>query len=49
MKQIVKIKTSYGDIILSCESYYSENSVNNIDNLEMINVPIKYNSWDVWI
>lgn len=43
MKQILKIKSPFGTITLSCESNYSENSINNVDNIEMINIPIKYN------
>lgn len=43
MKQIVKITTPLGIITLSSESHYSQNNKDNLDNIELINVPIKYN------
>lgn len=43
MKQIVKITTPLGIITLSSESHYSQNNRDNLDNIELINVPITYN------
>lgn len=43
MKQTVKITTDFGTITLSIDSHYSQNNINKIDNIELINVPIKYN------
>ena len=43
MKQSVKITTPMGTITLSSESHYSQNNTINLDNIELKNVPIKYN------
>ena len=43
MKQIVKITTGVGTITLSCESKFSQNNVNQIDNISFVNVPVMYN------
>lgn len=43
MKQTVKITTPWGIFILSSESHYSRNNIDNLDDIELINVPIKYN------
>lgn len=43
MKQIVKITTDIGIITLSCESKYSYNNIDQIDNISLTNIPITYN------
>ena len=43
MKQNVKITTPVGTITLSSESHYSQNNTNRLGNIELNNVPIKYN------
>lgn len=43
MKQTVKITTPVGTVTLSSESHYSQNNTINLDNIELNNIPIKYN------
>ena len=43
MKQNVKITTPVGTITLSSESHYSQNNTSKLGNIELNNVPIKYN------
>lgn len=43
MKQTVKITTPLGIITLSSKSYYSQNNTDKLDDIELINVPIRYN------
>lgn len=42
MKQILKINTDYGIIIISCESKQSSNNVDEIGNIQLKNIPIQY-------